>query len=211
MSLVSIFFISLGVGLSGALMPGPLLTVTINESYRRGFIAAPLLVAGHAVLEGTLIVLLVLGLDQVLGNDIFFGIIGVAGGAFLFWMGLDMALDVRDDRLHLDLQHHTGMRIGPFAAGLTTSVSNPYWFLWWATFGLSWLLRSMESGVAGVLAFFSGHILADLLWYFLVAFLVVTGKRFISDRVYNYVILACGTFLVILGGRFVGDGLFHLL
>ncbi|MEW6553213.1 MAG: LysE family transporter [Actinomycetota bacterium] len=211
MELISIFFVSLGVGLSGALMPGPLLTVTINESYRRGFMAAPLLVAGHAVLEGALIVLLVLGLDQVVGNDIFFGVVGVAGGAFLVWMGLGMALDVRDDRLHLDLQAHSGKRTGPFVAGLTTSVSNPYWFLWWATFGLSWLLRSMESGVAGVLAFYTGHIMADLLWYFLVAFLVVTGKRFLSDRVYSYVILACGTFLIILGARFVGDGLFHLL
>jgi threonine/homoserine/homoserine lactone efflux protein len=211
MSLASIFFISLGVGLSGAVMPGPLLTVTINESYRRGFIAAPLLVAGHAVLEGALIIMLVLGLDRVVGNDIFFGAVGVAGGAFIFWMGLGMALDVRDGKLRLDLQTQSSTRMGPFAAGLTTSLSNPYWFLWWATFGLSWLLRSMDSGVAGVLAFFTGHILADLLWYFLVAFLVVTGKRFLSDRVYNYVILACGAFLVILGARFVGDGLAHLL
>ncbi|MDD3719177.1 MAG: LysE family transporter [Actinomycetota bacterium] len=211
MSLVSIFFISMGVGLSGAVMPGPLLTVSINESYRKGFIAAPLLVAGHAVLEGALIVLLVLGLDRVVGNDIFFGVVGVAGGAFLFWMGLGMALDVRDGRLHIDLQTRGGTHIGPFVAGLTTSVSNPYWFLWWATFGLSWLLRSMDRGVAGVLAFFTGHILADLLWYLLVAFLVVTGKRFISNRAYKYVILGCGTFLLILGARFVGDGLFHLL
>jgi threonine/homoserine/homoserine lactone efflux protein len=211
MSLISIFFVSLGVGLSGALMPGPLLTVTINESYRKGFIAAPLLVAGHAVLEGALIILLVLGLDKLLGNDIFFGVVGVAGGSFLFWMGLGMALDVRDRKLHLDLQEHSGRRIGPFVAGLTTSVSNPYWFLWWATFGLSWLLISMESGVAGVLSFYTGHIMADLLWYFLVAILVVTGKRFLSDRVYNYLILACGTFLVVLGGRFIGAGLASLL
>ena len=126
-------------------------------------------------------------------------------------MGLGMALDVRDGRLHIDLQTRGGTHIGPFVAGLTTSVSNPYWFLWWATFGLSWLLRSMDRGVAGVLAFFTGHILADLLWYLLVAFLVVTGKRFISNRAYKYVILGCGTFLLILGARFVGDGLFHLL
>jgi threonine/homoserine/homoserine lactone efflux protein len=211
MSLFSIFFISLGVGLSGALMPGPLLTVTINESYRKGFMAAPLLVAGHAVLEGVLIVLLVLGLDRVLGNDIFFGVVGVTGGAFLFWMGLGMTLDVRDRRLRLDLGEHSGKRIGPFVAGLTTSLSNPYWFLWWATFGLSWLLISMESGVAGVLSFYTGHIMADLIWYFLVAFLVVTGKRFFSNRVYNYVILGCGAFLVVLGARFIGDGLAHLL
>lgn len=211
MSLSAIFFVSLGVGLSGALMPGPLLTVTINESYRRGFRAAPLLVSGHAVLEATLIALLVLGLDRVMGNDLFFGIVGLAGGAFIFWMGLGMAKDVRDGRLHVDLRASDGRRIGPFAAGLTTSLSNPYWSLWWATFGLSWLLRSMERGVAGVLSFYTGHIMADVLWYFLVAFLVVTGKRFISDRAYGYVILACGTFLVVLGGRFMGDGLAHLL
>ncbi|NPV59508.1 MAG: LysE family transporter [Actinobacteria bacterium] len=211
MSLVAIFFISLGVGLSGALMPGPLLTVTINESYRRGFKAAPLLVAGHAVLEASLIVLLVLGLDKVVGNDVFFGVVGLAGGAFIFWMGLGMAMDVREGRLHVELRALDGKRIGPFAAGLTTSLSNPYWSLWWATFGLSWLLRSMERGVAGVVSFYTGHIMADVLWYFLVGFLVVTGKRFLSDRVYNYVILACGAFLLVLGGRFMGDGLAHLL
>lgn len=210
MSLVSIFFISLGVGLSGALMPGPLLTVTIAESYRRGFIAGPLLVAGHAVLEAILVVLLVLGLDKLIGNNVFFGLVGVAGGSFLFWMGLEMALDVRDGKLRLDLRNRGETRLGPFAAGLTISLSNPYWFLWWATFGLSWLLRSMERGVAGVLSFYTGHIMADVLWYFLVAFLVVTGKRFVSDRVYRYVILACGAFLIILGARFAGDGLAHL-
>lgn len=211
MGLISIFFISLGVGLSGALMPGPLLTVTIAESYRRGFIAGPLLVAGHAVLEGTLVILLVLGLDRVIGNDLFFGLVGVAGGAFLFWMGIGMALEVRDGKLRLDLGERGTGRLGPFAAGLTTSLSNPYWSLWWATFGLSWLLRSMERGVAGVLSFYTGHIMADVLWYFLVAFLVVTGRRFISDRVYSYVILGCCAFLIILGARFAGDGLAHLL
>jgi threonine/homoserine/homoserine lactone efflux protein len=101
--------------------------------------------------------------------------------------------------------------MGPFVAGLTTSFSNPYWFLWWATFGLSWLLISMERGVAGVLSFYTGHIMADVLWYFLVAFLIVTGKRFLSDRVYSYIIIVCGGFLVVLGGRFIGAGLAQFL
>lgn len=211
MDLVSIFFVSLGVGLSGAMMPGPLLTVTINESYRQGFIAAPLLVGGHAVLEGSLVILLVLGLDQVIGNVIFFGVVGIAGGAFLIWMGLGMVMDVREQRLHLKLEGQKATRIGPFMAGLTTSLSNPYWFLWWATFGLSYLLRSLDHGVAGVVSFYVGHVMADVLWYFLVALLVVTGRRFFSDRVYNYVILGCGAFLLILGARFIGDGLAHVL
>jgi threonine/homoserine/homoserine lactone efflux protein len=211
MELAAIFIVSLGVGLSGAMMPGPLLTVTIHESYRMGFIAAPLLVAGHAVLEGSLLILLVLGLDKVVGNSLFFGVVGMAGGAFLVYMGLGMVVDVRDRRLRLDLQDRSEGRMGPFVAGLTTSLSNPYWFLWWATFGLSYLLRSLQHGVAGVIAFFTGHVMADVAWYFMVAILVVTGRKVLSDRVYNYLILACGAFLVILGGRFIADGIVHLL
>ncbi len=211
MTYLGLFGVSLLVGLSGAVMPGPLLTVTINESYRRGFIAAPLLVAGHAVLEGILLVLLALGLDAVITEPLFFGLIGTAGGAVLFWMGLSMIKEERDRPLHLDLEKHEGKATGPFLAGLTTSLSNPYWILWWATFGLAWLSKALEHGPAGVAAFYLGHISADIAWYFLVALLVVTGKRFISDRAYRWIIYACGTFLLLLGARFIGDGLYSLV
>ena len=48
------------------MMPGPLLTVTISEAARRGPLAGPLLVAGHAVLEGALVALLFFGLGEVI-------------------------------------------------------------------------------------------------------------------------------------------------
>jgi threonine/homoserine/homoserine lactone efflux protein len=204
---LEIFFISMMVGFSGAIMPGPLLTVTINESYRRGFIAAPLLVAGHGVLEGSLVVLLVLGLDRIVGNHLFFAVVGIAGGAFIVWMGVGMVLQMRGSGAHLELQLREGKRIGPFIAGLTTSLSNPYWSLWWATFGLSFLGRSLEHGLLGGAFFYTGHVMADVVWYFFIAFLVVSGKRFLSDRVYRWIIVACGTFLVVLGARFVADGI----
>lgn len=207
MAFLEIFFISMMVGFSGAIMPGPLLTVTINESYRRGFIAAPLLVAGHGVLEGSLVVLLVLGLDRIVGNHLFFAVVGIAGGAFIVWMGVGMVLQMRGSGAHLELQLREGKRIGPFIAGLTTSLSNPYWSLWWATFGLSFLGRSLENGLLGGAFFYTGHVMADVVWYFFIAFLVVSGKRFLSDRVYRWIIVACGTFLVVLGARFVADGI----
>ncbi len=188
-------------------MPGPLLTVTINESYRRGFIAAPLLVAGHGVLEGTLVVLLVLGLDRIIGNHLFFAIVGILGGLFLTWMGIGMVLEIRRKKAYLNLERQDARRTGPFLAGLTTSLSNPYWSLWWATFGLSLLGRSLEHGWLGGISFYTGHLMADVIWYFFISFLVVSGKRFLSDRVYQWIIVGCGTFLVVLGGRFIADGL----
>ncbi|MCJ7662738.1 MAG: LysE family translocator, partial [Desulfobacterales bacterium] len=67
------------VGLSGALMPGPVLTVTIAEATRRGFWAGPLIVLGHGIIEFTLFVALVLGLGSVLKHDLVFGVVGIGG------------------------------------------------------------------------------------------------------------------------------------
>lgn len=192
------------------MMPGPLLTVTINESYRQGFSAAPKLVAGHAVLEGGMVILLGFGLEQIITNSIFFGVVAVLGGAYLLWMGLDMVRAIRDGRLSLDLECHEGKRIGPFAAGLTISLANPYWSLWWATFGLSYLGRSLQHGVPGAAFFYAGHISADIIWYFLVALLVVSGRRFLSDRLYHIIIVASGGLLLLMGPKFIADGLVKL-
>ena len=45
-TLPQIFITSFLVGLSGALMPGPVLAVTISHATRRGFIVGPLIVLG---------------------------------------------------------------------------------------------------------------------------------------------------------------------
>ena len=59
---LTIFVSSFVIALSGAMMPGTLLTVTISESSRRGVIAGPLLILGHGILELTLVTALLLGL-----------------------------------------------------------------------------------------------------------------------------------------------------
>jgi threonine/homoserine/homoserine lactone efflux protein len=64
--LLTIFFTSFLVALSGAMMPGPLLSVTISESSHRGYITGPLLIAGHGTLELALIISLLLGLAPFL-------------------------------------------------------------------------------------------------------------------------------------------------
>ena len=76
--LLGLFFSSMGIGFSGALMPGPMLSVTIAESYKKGFWAGPLVVLGHAIPEFILMILFSLGLNQYVQNDTVTGIIGVA-------------------------------------------------------------------------------------------------------------------------------------
>jgi threonine/homoserine/homoserine lactone efflux protein len=208
-SLLEIFVTSFGVGLSGALMPGPVLTVTIAEATRRGFWAGPLIVLGHGIIEFSLFIALVLGLGELLKHNLVFGIVGISGAIVLIWMGVGMVRGVKEATLKLELKE--GERSRPVLAGLLTSVSNPYFIIWWATIGLWYIALSQQQGIMGLGSFYTGHIMADCVWYFFVAAAITMGKKIMNDRIYRWIIGLCGVFLMALGIYFGSTGLKALL
>jgi len=191
-------------GLSGALMPGPLLAVTLDESARRGARAGPLLILGHMILEGALVAGLAFGLAAVLAHRVVIGSIGVVGGVVMGWMGVGMLRSV--GTLSLDAASAAPSRLHPVAAGIVVSLSNPYWTLWWVTIGAGYVVMGLRFGLPGILAFFAGHILADFAWYSLVSLSVARGRRFLTNRVYRGLVGVCGAALVLFGAWFVWSG-----
>jgi threonine/homoserine/homoserine lactone efflux protein len=206
MDITALFITAFLVGLSGAMMPGPLLTVTIAESARRGFKAGPFIVLGHAILELALIIALLAGLSLYLQKPVVTMVISVVGGAFLLFMGFNMIKDVLQGRVSLESNENNfdkGINMHPIMAGILVSVSNPFWSVWWATIGLTYLTLALKSGAMGITSFFSGHIMADLLWYSLIAAAIAGGRHFLKQQVYQAIIMLCGLFLIGLGGYFI--------
>ncbi len=211
MAPLSLFLTAFVVGFSGAMMPGPVSTVTLAQSIRRGFWAGPLITAGHALMEGLLVVALALGLGGPLRRPEIVAAIGCAGGLVLLWMGYSLILYVwregEKGALEDEPPSPLAGRLAPVPAGMVTSVANPYWLLWWATVGAKYVFDGLEWGVAGVLAFYSGHILSDLSWNSLLALAMTTGRRLFRGRLYQALFLLCGLFLLGLGGYFLWTGL----
>jgi threonine/homoserine/homoserine lactone efflux protein len=207
-TLLTIFVSSFVIALSGALMPGPLLTATISESSQRGFITGPLLIAGHAILEVALILALLLGLAPFLKLPAVFVTTALCGSVILFTMAFGMFKSLPSLRLSWESDHK--QRNHPVLSGILMSVANPYWIIWWATIGLSYILYSRQFGLAGIAFFFAGHILADLIWYSLVAGMVAGGRQYLSDRLYRGLIAVCAVFLVAFAGYFAYAGLAKL-
>lgn len=215
MGLPSVFITSFIVALSGAMAPGPLLTVTVAESVKRGPLAGPLLVAGHAVLEAALVIALAFGLGPFISHHGVVTVLSFAGGGFLLWMGGTLVRDAVQGKITLDLnvQKANG---GPAPGGSTTlrlvglgvvvSLSNPYWSLWWATFGLKYVIVALKWAWIGIAVFYIGHILADLAWYVVVSGVVAGGRRFLSPAVYRGMLTVAGLFLIGLGGYFIYGG-----
>jgi len=207
--LITIFATSFVIALSGALMPGPLLTITLSESSRRGFLAGPLIVLGHGILELVLVLLLLLGLAPMLKNDHVIGSVGLVGAVVLVWMAVGMIRSLPS--LSLEGMSKDNKSTNPVWAGILMSLANPYWIIWWASIGLGYILYSFKLGLLGVVAFFAGHILADLAWYAAVSFTVAHGRRFMSDRIYKGVIACCALALLGFGIYFGFSGAQRLI
>lgn len=202
--LLAIFSTSLLVGYSGALTPGPLLVVNISSVARGGFAAGLWVASGHAAAELAVVLLLRAGLSRVVQRPAAVASIGLVGGLVLLRMGYSLLTEATGLSLSAELAGSPERAaIGPFAGGMIASVVNPYWLLWWATIGASYMVRSVQYGPAGILAFYVGHILSDYSWYALVAFIVATGRQIINDAMYQGVLLACGAFLLFLGAWFI--------
>ena len=204
--LVFLFGTSFVVAFSGAMMPGPVLTATIAETLKLGFRAGPLIVLGHALLEVVVVAAIVLGGAAWLTRDSVAAALGLAGGIVLVVMGLHMALTARA----AEPPARTGAASrrplhAPVVAGVLTTLSNPYWYLWWATVGLNFLTLALPLGAAGLAAFYLGHIASDLAWYALVAAAVASGRRLAPPSVFRGLLLACGLALVGLGAWFFGS------
>lgn len=194
-------------------MPGPLLTVTISESSTRGMMTGPLMIFGHGLLELVLVIALLSGLSPLLVRDDVFIFISLVGGGVLLWMGASMLKAVPSMQLHSSENVGSGPagKRNLILSGILLSVINPYWLIWWASIGMGYISHSLKYGMMGIVAFFTGHILADLLWYTLVSTGIAKGKHLLSNTLYRWLIGCCAIFLLLFSCWFFFSGAKKLL
>ncbi len=203
--------LSFVVALSGAMAPGPLLSYTIvrtAQSTRRGFLVGAWVIAGHAVLESALVLALLLGFSALLRTSIAVRLIGAVGGSFLVVMGVSLLRQLlRGAVTAPGAAEATGAirPSSPVLAGILVSMSNPYWWIWWATVGFAFMVQNniTVSNWPALLAFLAGHEAGDLSWYLSVSILVSLGRSRLNGRLYQAVLAVCA--IVIVGfGLFLG-------
>lgn len=208
MALWGIFISAFLIGFSGAMMPGPMLGITIEGSLKKGWIAGPLIVLGHGILEFILITIMAFGLKDFFSNSTVAGFIGLFGGVFLAWMGYGMVKSSLNKSISLENKNsdaNTRMK-NPVFEGALVSATNPYFVMWWATTGMESMRQSYILGFVGIILFFIGHILSDLIWFTTVSIAFSSGKKLISDNIYRWVIFWLGLFIIAFSVYFIGSG-----
>ncbi len=195
--MVAIFFQSLLIGYSGAMMPGSLLVYTMDKSMKTGARAGLLISIGHALLELLVVALLFMGVGTILKTEAAQTVIGIVGGFILFLIGINMLWAVHTRKINIEVSQSEARSGNMLLGGAVLSASNPYFSLWWSVVGLGLLMKAYDLfGMAGVISFYAGHILADISWFTFVAALIGKTKRFMNLKVYQYIVVFLGLCVV---------------
>jgi threonine/homoserine/homoserine lactone efflux protein len=175
------------IGFSGAASPGPMTASVLGLGSRQPgrFVAG--LVAGHGIPEAVMVAAIASGVRDVPYIDL----IALLGSGVLIVLGIGQFLHA-GDAVVVNEETRT-----PVAFGVACTLGNPYWWVWWLTFGVGFL--ALHPSFA---EFYIGHIGADIVWLALLAFAVSRGANVLGPH-YKKVVQASGLAMVLFGLYFI--------
>ena len=200
LALLSLGFV---VGLSGAIIPGPLLAFTVFDTSRKRRITGHTIILGHALWEFGIILIIFLGFGGIIAQNRL--IIYVIGGLALVVMGIGMVRS-KGGEIRMESSRVSSSLVG----GVFYTAFNPTQPPWWATAGLALLLKGIEvMGIVGVIIVTLGHWLSDFAYYVFVSFMIHQHEKYINPR-QREISISLGIFMIFLGTYFLTQGLQQL-
>lgn len=193
---LSLFFLGFVVGLSGAVIPGPLLAFVIFDSARKRKVTGHFIIAGHALWEALIIYLIFLGLGSLMA--LYKMHIYLIGGFVLILMGV-LVVKSRKEEVKMEGSRVNSSIIG----GVFYTAFNPTQPAWWATAGVLLLLQGYEvMGNLGIAIVTIGHWMADLVYYTFISYVIYKYEKYINPW-QKQLSLILGLFVALLGTYFI--------
>lgn len=208
MDILFLLLTGFAIGISGAMIPGPLTLFTVSETLKTDKFAGLKVISGHIIIEFIIIVIIFFGFYKFLTSRALLSAVSIIGGSAFIIMGIILFLNAGKMRLS-SIKTNSEIDKGLVIGGVFFSAISPGFLVWWATIGVSTIIRASLLGILGVTTLVLGHWLADILWYGFLSYAVDKGKMFLSDRLYQNIIRSLSLLLMILGTHFLIIGLSH--
>lgn len=176
-------------GLSAGLTPGPMLTLVISESMRKGTRAGVTIASAPLLTDLPIIVVTQWVLIELSQINVILGVISIAGSLLLAWYAWE-SFFMKDDP-----NEEAGSSRTSLKKGILTNFTNPNPYLFWITIGGPVLLSSYRSGYTNTAMFLAG------MYVFLIgskaSLAVITSKSrdFLHSRLYHGILKALGLIL----------------
>jgi threonine/homoserine/homoserine lactone efflux protein len=188
------------ISLSGVMAPGPVTATTIAIGSRNRF-AGTLVSIGHGIVELPLIIIITLGMGTIFQYDSSKIAIGLAGGAMLVFMAVQIFRSIKK----LDINSGQAKKDKPILAGIILTAGNPYFLVWWATVGLKLATDAKGLGIWAFAAFALVHWLCDLIWCQALSWASFKGTRLLGAGSQKIVLTVCSAAMFLFGIKFAYD------
>lgn len=196
-------FLTMGIilGLSAGFAPGPLLTLVISETLEHDIKAGIKVALAPIITDLPIIILTIFILAKLSNFDNILGIISLAGGCFILFMGY---AGIRSKGYEFNFQE---TRPKSLAKGILTNVLSPHPYLFWFSVGAPTITKAMTLNIIAPLAFISSFYILLVGSKILLSILVGKSKSFLSGKMYINTMRFLGFVLCGLACALFWDGL----
>lgn len=199
-----IFTTGIVFGLSAGLTPGPLMTLVITETLKRGVSAGMRVAVAPLITDPLIIVGSIVLLATFVQAMAFIGTVALLGSLFIAWMAYQ-------NITFAGVAAHTASpQISQLRMGIIANLLNPNPYLFWLTVGGPLILKTSRNGLTSAALFltlFYGCLVGSKI---LVALAVGRSRQFLQSRVYVWIIRCLGILLGIFAWFFLKEGLRYL-
>jgi chemosensory pili system protein ChpE len=203
---LEVFTLALGVGLVFNAAPGAVFTESLRRGARGGFRPALAVQVGSLVGDAVWAVLGLTGVGVLFTVPALRVPLTVAGCLLLAWLGVQgiraaVTVASPDEATAPDPDG----RRGALGTGMAMSLANPWNVVYWsgAAGGVSGALGD-RAGASALVVFFTGFMLASLVWCFVCAGAIAGLRRALPPVAVRGVELLCGLALLVFAALLLG-------
>jgi len=199
--MINFFTIGALLGLSAGIAPGPLLALVISETFCHD-VKAGIKVALTPVITDAPVITLSLFMSASLSEfNLFLGFISLAGGTFVFYLGIE---NIRSQGADIEITDAPSMA---FKKGILANALSPHPYLFWFTVGAPILTKAMQQNTFCVGSFISGFYVLLIGSKIMIAVISGKSKTFLTGKTYIYIMRALGVILCMFAGLLIKDGI----
>jgi threonine/homoserine/homoserine lactone efflux protein len=203
---VHALLLGLSLGLGAGVAPGPLLAVVIRASLEGGFAAGARVAFGPLLTDLPIIAVALVLADAL--PDQALAALGVAGGAFLLWLGADALRD-----LPAPVEEAAGAIVprdqaGSLRRGAAVNLLNPHPWVFWITVGVPILGDGTAADAVLFLVPFYTMLIGAKLG--VAAALGAGRERLLRGSGYRWALRASGALMLAAGVLLIAEGVDRL-
>ncbi len=135
------------LGVGGGVAPGPLLTLVVSESLRRGVRAGVAVACAPLITDAPIIAIALVAVDRMADDPNWLAGLSFAGAAVVSWLGWEAVVHARPPEAGASAATPSLVR------GVLANLVNPSPWLFWSTVGAASMLRAVTAGWTVVVAF----------------------------------------------------------